>query len=104
MIYTTLYEQIIDMFNGDGTALNDAQYLIVNSQVHPMYNIFSILENMQTGASMFSITGIQISGLGQDHGGHLRTQIVDKNVKAFKRIGKDYSSLAEARIGRSSEV
>lgn len=104
MIYTTLYEQIIDMFNGDGTALNDAQYLIVNSQVHPMYNIFSILENMQTGASMFSITGIQISGLGQDHGGHLRTQIVDKNLKAFKRIGKDYSSLAEARIGRSSEV
>ena len=84
-------------------ALNNAQYLIVNSQVHAMYDIFSILEQAQTGASIFSITGLEISGLGSDHGANLRADIVNKNVNAFKRIGKGLS-LADARISRSTSV
>ena len=103
MIYITLYEQLIDMFNGEGMALNNAQYLIVNSQVHAMYDIFSVLEQAQTGASIFSITGLEISGLGSDHGANLRADIVNKNINAFKRIGKGLS-LADARISRSTSV
>ena len=46
MTYTAIYSQILDMFAGFGTALNNIQYVIINSKAIPILHVFQKLEEL----------------------------------------------------------
>lgn len=100
MIYNAIYVELINMFAGTGTALNNVQYLIVNAQPHAMYEIFEKLENIKLSAkNNFSIPGIEISGA---FSATKRLIYLQKNIDAF--VKADEENRADARIQRSTSV
>ena len=104
IIYNTLYEQLINLFAGSGDILNNIQYLVINAKVIPMYQIFSLLENNKNN-DPFSISGISISGLGQNGNKaiQLRRNIVQQHVNSFIRA-RNGKTPQEARIERSASI
>lgn len=91
------------MFHGDGTALNSAQYLIINARVIPMYEVFKRLENelQNRRTNIYSIPGLKISGFQGNNGGiQVRQELVRANIDAFRQ-GTDRNTL---RKERSSEL
>lgn len=100
MIYNAVYTELINMFAGTGTALNNVQYLIINAQPHAMYEIFEKLENIKLSAkNNFSIPGIEISGASN---AAKRLIYLQKNIDAF--VKADEENRADARIQRSTSV
>ena len=100
MIYNAIYTELINMFTGTGTALNNVQYLIINAQPHAMYEIFEKLENIKLSAkNNFSIPGIEISGASN---ATKRLIYLQKNIDAF--VKADEENRADARIQRSTSV
>lgn len=66
ILYNSIYEQIIDMFSGLGHSgiLNNAQYMIINKKIIPMYEIFSKLEQRASQikrSNDYSFPGLEIS-------------------------------------------
>lgn len=104
IIYNALYKQLIQLFAGDSSALNNVQYLVINSKVISMYDIFSLLEN-KANNNPFVISGISISGLGSNGSQaiQLRRNIVQQHVKSFVRA-RNGKTPSEARIERSSDI
>lgn len=100
MIYNAIYVELINMFAGTGTALNNVQYLIVNAQPHAMYEIFEKLESIKLSAKNdFSIPGIEISGASN---AAKRLIYLQKNIDAF--VKADEENRVDARIQRSTSV
>ena len=106
MIYNTLYSEILNLFGGTGGALNDAQYLIINSRVISMYDIFNNLEIFQfSNNDPYAIKGLQIEGLGgkTDRGASIRHKLAQKNKDFFKKSAKGFSP-QERRLERSRNI
>lgn len=105
MVYSAIYSQIINMFAGSGGVLNNAQYLIINSRVIPMREIFEKLQAYQTQIkfSDFTLPGIKISGAGPAT--KSRIKFIDANIDGFiKDSDGNPFTTAEERILRSTSA
>lgn len=102
MVYSVIYGHIIDSFTGLGAGgmLNNAQYLIVNSKVISMYDIFQKLEELKENIrnNMWSIPGIELGGIVKAIN---RSRYTKENINAFIPP-KNNSNVASARIERST--
>ena len=99
LVYSAIYNQIIDMFVGSGGLLNDAQYLVINSQVISMYDIFMKLQDYGKNKkdNLFYIPGIRISGASKENS---RNSYIQRNIENFQRKNIDNDILnsdAEAK-------
>lgn len=104
IVYDAIYSQIINFFGGfaNGGILNNAQYLIINRQVVPMYSLFAKLEAYKNikAQTDTAISGIKIEGAKNAIN---RMLYVQKNIDAFKQ-GKTREASEEVSIERSGEA
>lgn len=104
MTYAAIYSQILDMFAGFGTALNNIQYIIINSKAIPILHVFQKLEelNNQKKVGWNYIKGIEISGI---EAASRRDNLVYMHKTYFKSPGESgLFTSDQMRIERSKDA
>lgn len=102
--YAAIYSQILDMFAGFGTALNNIQYVIINSKAIPILHVFQKLEelNNQKKVGWNYIKGIEIAGI---KAASRRDNLVYMHKTYFKSPGESgLFTSDQMRIERSKDT